>query len=70
MRKATGSHIIDCHDQYGHKVKSLVKPGFTTGRAAAREWEERHDGNTAVVYRILYNTVDNKNDKWGHNERD
>lgn len=71
MRKPTGSTIVDCFDHYGAKVKSEEKSGYITAMGLVDEWEAEHKFNTAVVSKILYNTVDKKRDKWGHDdERD
>jgi len=53
------------YDKYSHKVKSKKEESgsYIASLAIAKKWENQKAGNTSVISRILYNSIDN-NDKW------
>ena len=63
MRKPRGTLLIEWYDDLGHKVGSCERDSYTTGRKIADLWESKHQDNSVVISRILYNTKSN-NDKW------
>lgn len=66
MKKETGKIIIECYDKYGHKVIDYNdETCYTLALARAVDWENKNEGNTSVISRIMYNTVCN-NDKWSY----
>jgi len=58
MQKKTGEFIVEMYDKYGHKEGWTYATGIIHGKRIAQEHEKDRQGNTAVVYRILYNTID------------
>ena len=66
MKKITGHNLIELYDKYGSKIKSKKdnSGGYIFSLAIAKKWENKKAGNTAIISRILYNSIDN-NDKWG-----
>ena len=65
MRKEFGCIFVEQYDKYGNRVSVDKGKSYMDARGIARKWEEKHPKNTAVISRILYNTVSN-NDKWDH----
>ena len=65
MKKITGHNLIELYDEYGNKVKSKKETtgSYILSLAIAKKWENKKAGNTAVISRVLYNSIDN-NDKW------
>lgn len=69
MKKPVGSFILDQFDNYGAKVDSIFVDNFITGAEVAKKWEEQNERNSAVLYRVLYNTFDDvKHEKLGNIE--
>ena len=60
MKKETGSYIVELYDKYGHKEGWTYADNFLHGQQIAKEHEGVNNGNNAVVYRVLYNTIDKK----------
>ena len=68
MKKETGKLLIKCYDKYGNKVVSHEgETRYMVALVLAKSWEDKKEGNTAVISRIMYNTVCHS-DKWSYSD--
>lgn len=64
MRKITGMYLIERFDRFGVKKKTKTAEHFMSAKAKAAKYEAKEEGNSAVIMRVLYNTIEN----WDDNE--
>lgn len=68
MKKETGKLLIECYDNYGNKVVSHEdETRYTVALVLAKAWEDKNEGNTAVISRIMYNSVC-EHEKWAYTD--
>lgn len=58
MQKRTGEYIIERFDQYGHKKKSKLANSYILALRKAYRWTSKDEGNSAVILRILFNSIE------------
>ncbi len=68
MQKKTGNYILECYDKYSHREQYTNEDNFLIAKGKAEAWENKSKGNTAIVSRILYNSVCKQKDKWSYDD--
>lgn len=58
MKKKTGRHLVERYDAYGHKLKLKKASGYITGKAMGKKHMLKHPQGSAVVTRVLWNSIE------------
>ena len=60
MRKKSGTYHLQRYNKYSAKKKTLEFPNYMTAMAAGRKYLKKNPNGSAVVYLIMYNTLEHK----------
>jgi|SaaInlStandDraft_4_1057021.scaffolds.fasta_scaffold08178_3 hypothetical protein len=61
ITQGLGSYVVDFFDNTGNVVKRENAINYTDGVAKCKKWDGTQDGNTSILTRILFNTLDTTN---------